>query len=86
MILVVTFVTLTTHLPKGMTLYKTTIKLKREFKITKYTESKPDRKAELMKAWYSYCDGFELSEEEFETFKDSISIKTKKIQVQPWHN
>ena len=64
-------------------MYKTTIKLKREFKITKYTETKPNRKEEIMKAWYSYCDGFELSEEEFESFKDSISIKTKKIQVQP---
>ena len=64
-------------------MYKTTIKLKREFKITKYTDTKPNRKNEIRKAWRSYCDGFELSEEEFESFKDSISIKTKKIQVQP---
>ena len=64
-------------------MYKTTIKLKREFKTTKYTETKPNRKEELMRAWYIYCDGFELSEEEFESFKDLVSFKTKKIQVHP---
>lgn len=65
-----------------MVIYKTTIKLKNEFKSTKYTKTKPIRKVEVMKAWYSYCDGFELSEEDFESFKDLVSFKTNKIEVQ----
>lgn len=57
--------------------------MKNEFKSTKYTKTKPIRKVEVMKAWHSSCDGYELSEEVFESFKDLVSFKTKKIEVQP---
>ena len=67
-----------------MIIYKTTIKLKNEFKITKYTKTKPDIAKEIMRAWHNYCDGFELSDEEFEEFEDfksSIKYKTKRVIV-----
>ena len=64
-----------------MIIYKTTLKLKREFKITKYTKTKPDMTKEIMRTWHNYCDGFELSDEEFEDFKNSIKYKTKRVIV-----
>lgn len=67
-----------------MIIYKTTLKLNNEFKITKYTKTKPNKSditKEIMRAWHNYCDGFELSEEEFEDFKNSIKYKTKEVIV-----
>lgn len=64
-----------------MKIHKATLKLKGKFKWEYYTKSFPAKKKLIMASWYSYSDGFEKTDEEFEEFKERIQYKVKLINV-----
>lgn len=64
-----------------MEIHKTTIKLNGDFEWVYYTKSFPSKKKLVMRAWYSYADGFEKTEEEFEEFKEHIQYRVNLISV-----